>query len=122
MNALFLKDLAAETHRGLRGRWRRAKCAAGYEVVKRTDSEGKPVRGERKINEAEGRDCPPYLQGVRGGEIAVRHRDRSEPRSHSGIGRTMYAATDDALLAITPQDKCCLLQCEGHADRSFMDH
>jgi site-specific DNA recombinase len=70
MNALFLKDLAAETNRGLRGRWRRAKCAAGYEVVKRTDSEGEPVRGERKINEAEGRDCPPYLQGVRGGEIA----------------------------------------------------
>jgi hypothetical protein len=25
----------------------------GYEVVKRTDSEGEPVRGERKINEAE---------------------------------------------------------------------
>jgi hypothetical protein len=89
--------------------WRRAKCAAGYEVVKRTDSEGEPVRGERKINEAEGRDCPPYLQGVRGGEIAVRHRDRSEPRWHSrAIGRTMYAAIDDALLVITPQDKCCL--------------
>src|SRR5216684_3673480 len=25
----------------------------GYDVVKRTDSEGEPVRGERKINEAE---------------------------------------------------------------------
>ena len=27
--------------------------AFGYDVVKRTDSEGEPVRGERKINEAE---------------------------------------------------------------------
>jgi hypothetical protein len=25
----------------------------GYDVVRRTDSEGEPVRGERKINEAE---------------------------------------------------------------------
>jgi site-specific DNA recombinase len=36
--------------------WRRARPAAvcyGYDVVKRTDSEGEPVRGERKINEAE---------------------------------------------------------------------
>lgn len=57
MNALFLKDLAAKTHRGLRGRVEKGKAGGGlcygYDVVKRTDSEGKPVRGERKINEAE---------------------------------------------------------------------
>jgi site-specific DNA recombinase len=57
MNALFLKDLAAKTHRGLRGRVEKGKAGGGrcygYEVVKRTDSEGEPVRGERKINEAE---------------------------------------------------------------------
>ena len=52
---------------------------AGYEVVKRTDSAVEPVRGER-INEAE---AAIDLQGVRGGEIAVRHRDRSEPQWHS---------------------------------------
>jgi DNA invertase Pin-like site-specific DNA recombinase len=58
MNALFLKDLAAKTHRGLRGRVEKGKAGGGlcygYDVVKRTDSEGEPVRGERKINEAEG--------------------------------------------------------------------
>src|SRR6266513_1797834 len=57
MNALFLKDLAAKTHRGLRGRVEKGKAGGGlcygYDVVKRTDSEGEPVRGERKINEAE---------------------------------------------------------------------
>jgi DNA invertase Pin-like site-specific DNA recombinase len=57
MNALFLKDLAAKTHRGLRGRVEKGKAGGGlcygYDVVKRIDSEGEPVRGERKINEGE---------------------------------------------------------------------
>ena len=57
MNALFLKDLAAKTHRGLRGRVEKGKAGGGlcygYDVVKRVDSEGEPVRGERKINAAE---------------------------------------------------------------------
>ena len=57
MNVLFLKDLAAKTHRGLRGRVERGKAGGGlcygYDVVKRIDSEGEPIRGERNINEAE---------------------------------------------------------------------
>ena len=57
MNALFLKDLAAKTHRGLRGRVEKGKAGGGlcygYDVVKRLSSEGEQVRGERNINEAE---------------------------------------------------------------------
>jgi len=57
MNALFLKDLAAKTHRGLRGRVEKGKAGGGlcygYDVVKRLDGNGEPVTGERKINEAE---------------------------------------------------------------------
>ena len=57
MNALFLKDLAAKTHRGLRGRVEQGKSGGGlcygYDVVKSTDPAGEPVRGERRINEAE---------------------------------------------------------------------
>jgi len=57
MNALFLKDLAAKTHRGLQGRVEKGKSGGGlcygYEVVKRTNGEGEPLRGERRINEAE---------------------------------------------------------------------
>ena len=57
MNALFLKDLAAKTHRGLRGRVEAGKSGGGicygYDVVKVHDDAGEPIRGEREINEAE---------------------------------------------------------------------
>jgi DNA invertase Pin-like site-specific DNA recombinase len=55
--ALFLKDLADKTRRGLRGRVVAGKSGGGnsygYDVVRRLDSEGQPVRGERKINESQ---------------------------------------------------------------------
>ncbi|MBM7330452.1 recombinase family protein, partial [Agrobacterium sp. S2] len=57
MNALFLKDLAAKTHRGIRGRVEDGKSGGGlcfgYNVVKQLDARGDPVRGDREINEAE---------------------------------------------------------------------
>jgi site-specific DNA recombinase len=57
MNALFLKDLAAKTHRGLRGRVETGKSGGGlcygYDVTKRADGNGEPIRGERRINEVE---------------------------------------------------------------------
>ena len=57
MNALFLKDLSLKTKRGLEGRVRKGKSgggnAFGYDVVKQTDDNGEPVRGERAINEPE---------------------------------------------------------------------
>ncbi len=57
MNALFLKDLARKTHRGLRGRVEQGKAGGGlcygYDVVKQLDARGEPVRGERAINPAE---------------------------------------------------------------------
>ncbi|WP_306051185.1 recombinase family protein [Oceaniradius stylonematis] len=57
MNALFLKDLAAKTHRGLRGRVEEGKSGGGlcygYKVVKQLDARGDPIRGDREIDEAE---------------------------------------------------------------------
>jgi len=57
MNALFLKDLAAKTHRGLRGRVEKGKAGGGlcfgYDVIKELGPDGEPVRGGRRINEAE---------------------------------------------------------------------
>ena len=57
MNALFLKDLAAKTHRGLRGRVEAGKSGGGlcygYDVVKSFDGSGDPVRGGRTVNETE---------------------------------------------------------------------
>lgn len=53
MNALFLKDLALKTHRGLRGRVEKGKAGGGlcygYKVLKKLDGNGEPIRGDREI-------------------------------------------------------------------------
>jgi len=57
MNALFIKDLADKTRRGLRGRVEDGKSGGGnsygYDVVKRFDASGEPIRGDRTINAAQ---------------------------------------------------------------------
>jgi site-specific DNA recombinase len=57
MNALFLKDLAAKTHRGLRGRVEGGKSGGalcyGYRVVKKLDDRGEPIRGDRQIDDTQ---------------------------------------------------------------------
>ena len=57
MNALFLKDLAQKTHRGLAGRVRDGKSgggrAYGYDVIKTVDDAGDPVRGNQRVNDRE---------------------------------------------------------------------
>ena len=53
MNALFLKDLAAKTHRGLRGRIEDKRSAGGicfgYRIRRELDGNGEPLRGAREI-------------------------------------------------------------------------
>jgi len=55
MNALFIKDLAAKTHRGLEGRIRQGHSAGGlqygYDIVREYDARGEAIRGKRKINQ-----------------------------------------------------------------------
>ncbi len=57
MNALFLRDLAAKTHRGLRGRVALGRSgggnAYGYRVVRRLTEDGERVAGERAIDDLE---------------------------------------------------------------------
>src|SRR5712691_3052951 len=57
MNALFLKDLADKTRRGLRGRVEAGKSGGGnsygYEVVSKIAADGLPLRGDRAINTAQ---------------------------------------------------------------------
>lgn len=57
MNALYLKDLADKTRRGLRGRVEAGKSgggnAFGYDVVRKFTEAGEAIRGDRTINEAE---------------------------------------------------------------------
>ncbi len=76
MNALFLKDLADKTRRGLRGRIEAGRSgggnAYGYDVVR--NGAGTVEAGERRINLAEakvvGRIFRDYSQGVSPREIA----------------------------------------------------
>ena len=57
MNALFLKDLAAKTHRGLHGRVEQGRSAGGisygYRIRREHDAGGETVHGGREIDEAE---------------------------------------------------------------------
>ncbi|MEO9629637.1 MAG: recombinase family protein [Sulfitobacter sp.] len=54
LSAMFLKDLAAKTHRGLEGRVRKGKSAGGisygYRVTRAFNDDGTPVTGERDID------------------------------------------------------------------------
>jgi DNA invertase Pin-like site-specific DNA recombinase len=57
MNALFLKDLADKTRRGLEGRVRQGRSGGGlcygYDVVREIDASGAPIPGGRRINPGE---------------------------------------------------------------------
>lgn len=57
MNALYLKDLAEKTRRGLEGRIRQGRSGGGlcygYEVVKECAADGSPIRGSRRIDPTE---------------------------------------------------------------------
>ncbi|MBU6496981.1 MAG: recombinase family protein [Rhodospirillales bacterium] len=57
MNALFLKDLALKTHRGLRGRVEAGKSAGGlsfrYRAMRALDAKGELIRGDRCIEPGE---------------------------------------------------------------------
>ncbi len=57
MNALFLKDLADKTRRGMRGRAELGKVPGGlsygYRAVRRINDQGEPIRGERTIDPSE---------------------------------------------------------------------
>jgi site-specific DNA recombinase len=59
MNALFLKDLAIKTRRGLEGRVRQGLSgggnAYGYDVIREFTADGSPARGRRKVNPEEAR-------------------------------------------------------------------
>ena len=72
MNALFLKDLAQKTRRGLEGRVRQGRSGGGlcfgYDVVREHDVRGEPIHGGRKINEAEAAVVRPVFRAFASGQ------------------------------------------------------
>ena len=92
MNALFLKDLAQKTRRGLEGRVRQGKSGGGlcygYDVVRELDAKGEPIRGGRRINEPEAevvrRIFREYAAGKSPRAIAVELNAEGIPGPHGG--------------------------------------
>jgi site-specific DNA recombinase len=89
MNALFLKDLAAKTRRGLRGRVEAGKSAGGnsygYRVVRQVGPDGGVTTGDREIKPAEAavieRIFRDYAAGVSPKRIALQlNADGIPPR------------------------------------------
>ena len=92
MNALFLKDLAEKTHRGLRGRIEDGKSAGGlcygYRVVK-SFSGGTVTTGEREIE--------PHEAANRRTDLSrIRRRRCAESRSRRALNREGVAARSAA--------------------------
>ena len=87
MNALFLKGLGEKTRRGLEGRVLSGKSAGGnaygYDVVQNRDASGEPLRGDRKINQAQAevvrRIFTMYADGISPGKIAERLNQEQIP-------------------------------------------
>ena len=100
MNALFIKDLAAKTHRGLSGRVEKGKSgggiAYGYNVVKKFDANGEPLRGDREINEEQAeiirRIFKEYAGGISPRKIAHQLNKESipNPSGKSWAPSTIY--------------------------------
>ncbi len=93
MNALFLKDLGAKTHRGLKGRALAGKSAGGkaygYSNIAQFDANGTPIRGDRTIDVNEARTVQriftDYVHGISPRKIAEALNDEGVP-SPSGKG------------------------------------
>ena len=76
MNALFLKDLADKTRRGLRGRVEQGRSGGGnsygYTVVKQFDAQGEAVRGHRSIDPTQAGIVHRIFEGYAAGKSAKR--------------------------------------------------
>ncbi len=100
MNALYLKDLAAKTHRGLKGRIREGRSAGGisygYDVVRETSANGEPVRGKRAINEVEAKVVHRIFDAFVSGQSpkviahALNHEGVPGPRQGQWSPSTIY--------------------------------
>lgn len=88
MNALFLKDLATKTRRGLRGRVEAGKSgggnAYGYTVLRQMGADGEVQRGDREINEGEAAVVRRIFHAYADGQSPNRIADRLNREGISG--------------------------------------
>jgi site-specific DNA recombinase len=92
MNAQFLTDLAVKIRRGQRGSVAKglfpAGLSYGYEVVREFDAQGEPVRGKRRIKEAQAEVIrqvfTEYVGGMSPYEIVRRLNAKGIPSARGG--------------------------------------
>ncbi|TDF37177.1 recombinase family protein [Alteromonadaceae bacterium M269] len=97
-NSQFLKDLAYKTKRGQFGAIERGKILSnktyGYDIVRRLDSDGELVKGERKINNEQAaivrRIFESYAKGLSGREISFELNKENIP---SPTGKEWLSST-----------------------------
>ena len=99
MNALFLKDLARKTRRGLEGRVRQGFSgggnAYGYDVVRKLDDRGDPDRGDQTINDNEAAVARRIFQDYVGGKsprataITLNHEGVAGPSNKGWTASTI---------------------------------
>jgi site-specific DNA recombinase len=86
MGALYLKDLAQKTRRGLEGRVRQGRSAGGlsygYRIVRSVGPDGAPTTGEREVDEKEAEVFAAFASGKSPRAIAqdLNKRGVSGPR------------------------------------------
>ena len=100
MNALYLKDLADKTRRGLEGRVRLGRSGGGlcygYEVIRDRDGRGSPDRGGRRIIEDEARIIRRIFEAFAAGKspraiaVALNKEGIRGPRGRSWGPSTIY--------------------------------
>ena len=97
MNALFLKDLADKTRRGLRGRVEAGKSgggnAYGYDLVRGYGANGEPLRGNRAINAAEAATVKEIFSRYAAGRRRARSPSTSTPDVSAPRGGAWSAST-----------------------------
>ena len=111
MNALFLKDLALKTKRGLEGRINKGRSAGGnaygYDVVREYGPDGPIDRGRRTINGQEARVVvkifTQYLNGESPRVIAawLNAQKTCGPRGRTGLLQLLLATANVAPASLT---------------------
>ena len=99
LNALYLKDLAAKTRRGMRGRVEAGKSGGGlcygYAVRRSLNADATLSTGDREILPAEAETICRVFRGVCGRQITSPDRHWSQPRQHPRPWRRGLGAKHD---------------------------
>ncbi len=95
MNALFLKDLADKTRRGLRGRVEKGRSGGGlcygYAIARSMNGE----RGGRANHRSRGRGGSPHFCRLRRGKKPAPDRSRAQPGGNAWARRPPLGRHDD---------------------------